>query len=493
MHPTADGDSEQPQAAPPEITPEITSIEPDPRLTEQLEAQIESQVETLEAESLAAEAAEVQQRVQHLIALIKTSLRSQSLDPKTQRELARLLSLAPKLDGRHIQQLNLLDLAVSILLEPNSLESGADRQTEGAAAKKTGAIARHETAAKNLVFVQETRRQIAQQSRTYPDLLRTIFVPGGGTPYIRLISGLSWFFMVFVVAPLAVAGLTFAARDIAGFTRAKATIEALKGTRDDLVAERSQQEDRIEQLSRRQNALAAQLGRTSSQLAAIGADSTDDTTADAASSAEEGNTEIAPTNGTSQPTTVTVNQQVLRNIRTEIEAELRSNLNRAEETTENSEALASASSEQETPDENENTLRTRPAEAIASADRVFTTNFSLILLAVAMGALGSTISVIVRANTFIRQAEENNNDLFLTGFFRPFVGMSFAIFCVALIEAGIFSGIFDLNSRKDAEDQVYFYVAIAFVAGFSERLVRDVVIKTEDTLAGPAGGRDHWQ
>lgn len=34
-----------------------------------------------------------------------------------------------------------------------------------------------------------------------------------------------------------------------------------------------------------------------------------------------------------------------------------------------------------------------------------------------MGALGSTISVIVRANTFINQTQETENDLFLTGFF----------------------------------------------------------------------------
>ena len=55
---------------------------------------------------------------------------------------------------------------------------------------------------------------------------------------------------------------------------------------------------------------------------------------------------------------------------------------------------------------------------------------------------------------------------------------------MALVEAGIFSGLFDIDNRQDA-DRAYFYVAIAFVAGFSERLVRDVVIKTEDTLAGP--------
>lgn len=50
---------------------------------------------------------------------------------------------------------------------------------------------------------------------------------------------------------------------------------------------------------------------------------------------------------------------------------------------------------------------------------------------------------------------------------------------------GHFSGLVDVTKREDA-NRIYFYMAIAFVAGFSDRLVRDVVIKTEDTLAGPS-------
>ena len=105
-----------------------------------------------------------------------------------------------------------------------------------------------------------------------------------------------------------------------------------------------------------------------------------------------------------------------------------------------------------------------------------------ISLAVSMGALGSAISVIVRANKFIETGKEGQSDLFFTGFFRPIVGMSFAIFAVALIESGVFSGIFRIAERENRN--VYLYMAIAFVAGFSERLVEDVVLKTENTLTG---------
>ncbi|NJM17239.1 MAG: hypothetical protein HC815_04370 [Richelia sp. RM1_1_1] len=101
---------------------------------------------------------------------------------------------------------------------------------------------------------------------------------------------------------------------------------------------------------------------------------------------------------------------------------------------------------------------------------------------VSMGALGSAVSIIVRANKFIEQGKTGQSDLFFTGFFRPIVGMSFAIFAVALIESGVFSGIFQISARENRT--IYLYMAIAFIAGFSERLVEDVVLKTENTLTG---------
>ena len=203
-------------------------------------------------------------------------------------------------------------------------------------------------------------------------------------------------------------------------------------------------------------------------------------------------TPAAPTDTRSTVESITVTRQTLNTIQTEIESELRSNVNRSEPANGFSEGNTPTPQANRAPGDRTADNRTETSNEALAADRIFTTSFSLILLAVAMGALGSTISVIVRATTFIRQAQENDNDLFLTGFFRPFVGMSFAIFCVALVEAGIFSGIFDLTNRKDT-DRTYFYVAIAFVAGFSERLVRDVVLKTEDTIAGPNGNNNRWR
>ncbi|MGB3639256.1 MAG: hypothetical protein WBA39_17020 [Rivularia sp. (in: cyanobacteria)] len=60
--------------------------------------------------------------------------------------------------------------------------------------------------------------------------------------------------------------------------------------------------------------------------------------------------------------------------------------------------------------------------------------------------------------------------------------MSFAIFAVAVIESGIFSGVFKIT--QDQDRTVYLYMTIAFLAGFSERLVEDVVLKTENSLTG---------
>ena len=71
-------------------------------------------------------------------------------------------------------------------------------------------------------------------------------------------------------------------------------------------------------------------------------------------------------------------------------------------------------------------------------------------------------------------------------------------YLIGLIKTGLRSHTLDWQSRRDRTPQNSrqksrtIFVAIAFVARFSERLVRDVVIKTEDALAGPASGRDRW-
>lgn len=451
--------------------------------TTHLDKEIRSQVADLASEAEQVENSEVQSRVEHLIGLIKDSLRSRHLNAKTQKELARLLSLTPNLNSRHIQQLNLLDLAVSTLLETGQAQTAQNPTQAQEEAQERNQKKVHD---KNLVFVQETRRQIAQQSRAYPHVLRSIFVTGGGTPYIRLISGLSWFFLIFVILPVAVVGATLlthaVALDVADYQEAIDKEIALTEENEQLKADKQDLQEQVRDFQNQQNYLIATLGQTNSQLSEL---------------SETVELRIAANNSDNSNNTLSqfvLTQSALDGIIDNLETKLN-----AETLSPNAEAAPPNAPlrRSATPDTAVNTPAARPSlpnavEAVGevttgtlvAAESILTDQFSLILLAVAMGALGSTISVIVRANTFINQAQETENDLFLTGFFRPFVGMSFAIFCVALVEAGIFSGIFDIN-RRDNTDPIYFYVAIAFVAGFSERLVRDVVIKTEDTIAGP--------
>ncbi len=441
-----------------------------------LSEQLISQVAAIETEAQQADNSEVQSRVNHLISLIKTHLKTQTLSPQAQRELARLLSLTHSFDNRHAQQLSLLDLAVSILIEsdesdPAKSENGSPRDTS--------------SRTQNLVFAQETRRQIARQSRIYPNPLSAI-VTGNSTPYIRLISGLSWFFFIFAIVPLAISGITLAVWNVMGFAAAKVTVDQLRSSNILMKKESDRQETQIETLTRRRDALAAQLGRTGSLLTEI-------TQADASLDSEEAGTDRSSAE-------ISVELGTLSAIQAEIEGELRSNVNRVVEADALDVTGEAAEETGNVPDSTDDpaapevsgdkTKAEKEADAKAkalldAASRLTDTSFPFFWLAISMGALGSTVSVIVRANTFIHQAQETDNDLFLTGFFRPFVGMSFAIFCVALVEAGIFSGLVDVTKREDA-NRTYFYVAIAFVAGFSERLVRDVVIKTEDTLAGPS-------
>lgn len=107
----------------------------------------------------------------------------------------------------------------------------------------------------------------------------------------------------------------------------------------------------------------------------------------------------------------------------------------------------------------------------------------LILAVVSAGAVGSFVSVIVRANDFIEHQEQNHLDLFLVGFFRPVVGMAFAIFLMAVLESGVISGIISVDA-VERDRKIYFYIAVSFVAGFSERLIKDIMGKTENLVSG---------
>jgi hypothetical protein len=93
------------------------------------------------------------------------------------------------------------------------------------------------------------------------------------------------------------------------------------------------------------------------------------------------------------------------------------------------------------------------------------------------GAIGSVVSILVRIRDFDNQQAEHRSILFFTGFFKPVVGVASALFVVSLFEAGIIT----LQLAGPTHEQ-FFYVALAFVAGFSERLAEDLVSKAEKQI-----------
>ncbi|MFP5272459.1 hypothetical protein [Coleofasciculus sp.] len=98
------------------------------------------------------------------------------------------------------------------------------------------------------------------------------------------------------------------------------------------------------------------------------------------------------------------------------------------------------------------------------------------LIPMVFGALGSAISVIVKIQNIDRQSRTDSITYFLTGFFKPLVGMGFSFFILASIESGI------IPIEKPVEQKEFFYIAVAFAAGFSERLVQDVLSNTEKRI-----------
>jgi hypothetical protein len=92
---------------------------------------------------------------------------------------------------------------------------------------------------------------------------------------------------------------------------------------------------------------------------------------------------------------------------------------------------------------------------------------------VLIGALGGIVSIMVRVEKFGAVRDTDPWVLFFTGFFKPIVGMSFAFFLFAFLNSGL-TGIAPAQGKEH-----HFFLALAFVAGFSERFIHDVASRAE--------------
>jgi len=109
-------------------------------------------------------------------------------------------------------------------------------------------------------------------------------------------------------------------------------------------------------------------------------------------------------------------------------------------------------------------------------DLVFGISIKMLGLVAFSGALGSIVSIMVRLHQFSSVQTPDPAILFFTGLFKPIVGTAFALFIFAALNAGLIPVAISPDKAQ------YFFAALSFVAGFSERFAQDVVSKTERTL-----------
>lgn len=108
----------------------------------------------------------------------------------------------------------------------------------------------------------------------------------------------------------------------------------------------------------------------------------------------------------------------------------------------------------------------------------------LLMVALA-GAVGSVVSIMVRIQDFSALGDVDPSVLFFTGFFKPVVGAAFALFVFAVLRSGLIP--VTINEGTDR----YFFLALSFVAGFSERFAKDIVKITERQIGGSSTEDKH--
>lgn len=113
------------------------------------------------------------------------------------------------------------------------------------------------------------------------------------------------------------------------------------------------------------------------------------------------------------------------------------------------------------------------------------TSLGMLLLVSLAGALGSIVSVLIRVQNYAYKPKVWGPIPFVfTGLFKPIVGMAFAIFVFSIFKSGIIP--LDVSGIENSSRESHFFLAVAFIAGFSERFAKDIAKGTEEIYRGPS-------
>jgi hypothetical protein len=121
--------------------------------------------------------------------------------------------------------------------------------------------------------------------------------------------------------------------------------------------------------------------------------------------------------------------------------------------------------------------------AAGAFNRDATTTWT-ILATIAAGGMGAAVSVLLRMakGSFSQDYELGRKVNRRLAMARPFVGAAFAVMIFLLLK----SGLVDIGGLSTKDQTIYFYAAVGFLAGFSERWARVII-------GGVLGEHDHTE
>jgi soluble cytochrome b562 len=110
---------------------------------------------------------------------------------------------------------------------------------------------------------------------------------------------------------------------------------------------------------------------------------------------------------------------------------------------------------------------------------------NLFILSLISGASGSIISILTRIDEYKNKDEnkeyEDSALPIVIGVIKPIVGAGFGVLVFAIIGSQILPiSVGNTDNEKRQDLRWLSFVAITFVAGFSERLVKDIISQTEE-------------
>jgi len=293
-----------------------------------------------------------------------------------------------------------------------------------------------------LIFAREIIYKIDIQSRKFPNPLASLYARYA-TLEDRLLSGVVWFFTLFFVFPSAsiLAMMIYHARKAPEINE-----EAFRNSVQNIITVQSNMFTSLEEIKSEVNEII------SSQATVVPVE-------------ESGQSPESLPQETGAIDSISVPISTINQIGASVNNGLQDTAN-----IENAKKSLASLIEDESSDRSDTSDKQDLLDIIGlEINSLVWAEIFVLLVSVAMGALGGSVSVIMTSDKLVNVTKRKKVDSFYIGFFRPFIGMAFAIFVVSLIESGVFSNIFNPEESRQPRERLYLFAAIAFVAGFSER------------------------